>query len=1148
LFNFFSQFRKSNTPHMTTKKIIFLSFLGIFFIVHLPAQVIIDWNSQWSFFKGINDPVQTDTSWKNLEFDSAQWPKGYAPFWYGDGYGGTQLTDMQENYSALYIRNEFWLDDTTSIDELKISVDYDDGFVLWINGKLILQKNAHQNYSYNQFVPENHESGTIETYTFLKNELNLVNGINIIALQGFNASFSSSDFHLNARIEGIKRLPETDQVNINIPSGFYAQNFSVLINSLQTGDTIRYTLDGSDPRYSTKYIHATAPVNVLIDPNSNLAGRGKTGGVVLRASKFKTGFDPGKPVTRNYIFIEKVIAQGQPGGSWPSFNVNGQVLDYPMDTRVTSNPSYSSLMDDALLDIPTISVTTDPDHLFHSQTGIYVNAKYRGSAWERPANIELIYPDGTPGFNIDAGIRIRGGWSRHPEFAKHAFRIFFRSDYGEGRLRYPLFGKEGTDRFDKIDLRTSQNYSWSKGGWEGQHNTMNRDVFSRDTQGAMGQPYTRSRYYHLYLNGLYWGIFQTQERAEASFAASYLGGKSEDYDVVKVDVGDDWNLYEIEATDGTTDAWYEVWQLCQQGFSSNTNYFKLAGKKLSGETDTTMKVLVDIDNLIDYMLIIFYGGNFDSPVSKFSGDRNPNNFFAIYNRANLRDGFKFLVHDAEHSLLPDAVNPGSGLYENRVNIGSTGQMNVTSFSKFHPQWLHHKLTANKEYRLRFADRVHLHFHQNGVFQPDSSKNRFRRTSDQLNLAIIAESARWGDMYVGNPRTKNDDWLPAVNNVLNNFFPYRTAIVLNQLADENLHIANLKPPVVKKDGTILHRSSVSVDEKVTVLIQNPNTNGTIYYTLNGTDPRAVGGSLSGSALSAGNSASIEVFPGSTLKSRILNSSEWSALQEIYFSDGSLLSKLKITELHYHPADQGFVDGKDLEFIELKNIGTRTLDISGIAFTEGIAFTFPQGTYLSPKEFTVIASNKEAFTEFYAFMPDFAFTGNLSNSGEKIVLSSSRNDTIFSFTYSDKLPWPVEADGVGYSLVSSETNPTGDPGSHLYWVRSKNKYGSPFKDDDSSLISSIPVSPDVESNINMKLFPNPAGSDIRINFTLDRSEMVELSLYDLNGRLISLLNHEFMPAGSHQKEAHLESLGIGAGVYVVVARSNSFFSTRKLIYQD
>ena len=105
------------------------------------------------------------------------------------------------------------------------------------------------------------------------------------------------------------------------------------------------------------------------------------------------------------------------------------------------------------------------------------------------------------------GLRIRGGYSRSNGNPKHAFRLFFRNEYGAGKLEFPLFGDEGVDTFDGFDLRTTQNYSWSFDG-SGQ-NTFLRDVFSRDVQRELGQPYTRSRYYHLYINGQYWGLYQT---------------------------------------------------------------------------------------------------------------------------------------------------------------------------------------------------------------------------------------------------------------------------------------------------------------------------------------------------------------------------------------------------------------------------------------------------------------------------------------------------------------------------------------------------------------------------------------------------------------------------------------------------------------
>ena len=174
-----------------------------------------------------------------------------------------------------------------------------------------------------------------------------------------------------------------------------------------------------------------------------------------------------------------------------------------------------------------------------------------GRAWERPVSVELINPDGSEGFQIDAGLRIRGGYSVSGGNPKHAFRLFFRDEYGQAKLKFPLFGDEGADEFDHVDLRCSQNYSWA---FEGNpQNTDVRDVFSRDVQGETGQPYTRSRYYHLYINGQYWGLFQTEERSEASFGESYMGGNKEDYDVVSSNCSADdrWSLPMATVTPST---------------------------------------------------------------------------------------------------------------------------------------------------------------------------------------------------------------------------------------------------------------------------------------------------------------------------------------------------------------------------------------------------------------------------------------------------------------------------------------------------------------------------------------------------------------------------------------------------------------------
>ncbi len=153
----------------------------------------------------------------------------------------------------------------------------------------------------------------------------------------------------------------------------------------------------------------------------------------------------------------------------------------------------------------------------------------------KTASFELLNPDGSPGFQVNAGIRIRGGYSRSNDNPKHSFRIFFRGSYGDSTLEYPIAGPNATSSFKKIDLRTAQNYSWSFFG-DGSNNFV-VDVFNRLSQQAMGMPSTSGEWYHLYLNGQYWGLFETQERSEADFASTYFGGIPANYDVIKAEAG-----------------------------------------------------------------------------------------------------------------------------------------------------------------------------------------------------------------------------------------------------------------------------------------------------------------------------------------------------------------------------------------------------------------------------------------------------------------------------------------------------------------------------------------------------------------------------------------------------------------------------------
>jgi hypothetical protein len=157
----------------------------------------------------------------------------------------------------------------------------------------------------------------------------------------------------------------------------------------------------------------------------------------------------------------------------------------------------------------------------------------------------------------------------------------------------------------------------------------------------------------------------------------------------------------------------------------------------------------------------------------------------------------------------------------------------------------------------------------------------------------------------------------------------------------------------------------------------------------------------------------------------------------------LLDLRITEVHYNPLDEGDVDGNDFEFVEIKNTGTSALDLSEVGFTEGIEFTFEKGTTLGSKEHLVLASIPARFQSRYGFAPHGAYTGQLSNSGETLVLMDLGSRTVIdSVTWSDEDGWPGGADGGGYSLVplTASADDQARP-----WRLSFRLHGSPGADD-------------------------------------------------------------------------------------------------------
>lgn len=967
-------------------------------------------------------------------------------------------TDLQSRMfginASAFVRLPFLISEVDLINDLTLRVRYNDGFIAYLNGVKILERNAPINPNWNSAatVIRNIGETIIPEVIDISDFLSLLStGTNLLSFQILNSSATNGNLLLQPELLAtsvmvtnrawlVEATPglindseyyygEVAGTKFNVDRGFFENPFELEITTSTAEAQIYYSFDCSEPGPDKGLIY-TGPILI-------------TNTTVVRARAFKPGFKPTKIDTHTYIFLSDVIYQA---AGWdattnnvppPYFPVSWGInrVDYGMDPVVVSKYPLSKWKE-ALTQIPSMSVVTEMENLFNPNIGIYANASGHGIQWERPASIELLDPTNSiPGrFQAPCGLRIRGGYSRNPDFVKHSLRVFFRREYGLGRLHYPLFENEGADEFDCFDLRTSQNYAWPRETSydTGKHDTMVREVFCRETLGAMGQPYRRSRYYHLYLNGQYWGLFETDERPEASYGEIYFGGKKEDYDVVKC--ANHIGNFVTELTDGNLIAWSNLWTMCLSMLdnSSNSNYFRILGCNPDGTRNPTLPVMIDVDNLIDYMLDIFYSGDGDATLSAFLSNTRPNNWFGMKNRNNPDMGFIFFNSDCEHTLgAPSWQVDRTGPW---MNISGS---NVRNFTYSNPQYFHEELMLNAEYRMRFADHIQKHFFNKGALTYQAATNRFVNKASQINKAIWAYEARWGNRNPSRVRYTSTDWTNMINQILTTIFPTRTDIVLQQLKTDGLY------PSISAPNLSMYGGLVSQGYQLTLSHSNPS--GIMYYTTDGTDPRLVGGVVSSNAISY--TAPFVINNSMRLKTRVFSAGNWSALVEADFVVPGTI-QLLATELMYHPTavssaeyQAGFTNADDFEYIELYNPTDFTENLAGLMFSDGISFTFTSGI-IAPYQRILLVKNISAFTFRYGEKTNIVgeYQGNLRNSGERIRLEDSLGNTIFDFSYSDS--WYPITDGFGFSLcLGSESVSQSELNQKSSWKISSNINGNP-----------------------------------------------------------------------------------------------------------
>jgi len=639
-----------------------------------------------------------------------------------------------------------------------------------------------------------------------------------------------------------------EPVQFSVAPGFHGSGQSVGLGTATAGATIRYTLDGSEPTETNGITGTSVSVS-----NSR----------ALRARAFRADLLPSEVTTGTYLINEPVARRSVAAvclagdeqrsfyrpygvlaigdGAWTNFVAPAPTGNNGVWTQTGATPgSAVNLMS-------------------------YNNPIHRGKFTERVTNLEVLYPDSSPGPNVSFGLRVAGSaharpryrlnnqnrlpganpgpndgsWSATDFTQKPSFNLFFRGDYSDD-LEWPLFPGSPVSTFHSMRMRAGKNDV---------SNPFIEDEYMRRLFTNTGQVGSRGIINTVYVNGVYKGYYNLCEHLrEKYFQQQY--NSSAAWDVRQVTV--------IASGDGLA-------------FQEMITYLRNNPQNVLANYQG-MTQRLDMVNFIDYLLTNIVG---------VTGDWPHNNFVCSRERS-AAGRHRYHLWDAEGAFGDFSGNVRTNMFV----TGTTGSI-VTA----NPNGaglgegiriLYTLLRDSSEFRMLFADRIQKHFFNGGCF-----------TEAQMLAEWNAMKAEFAPLIA--PAAINDRVTPWFNGV-GNATRYTTGGVTNTPSRRNVlftghtddtvggvfvpgHFVSeglwpaTQAPVFSNGGGIIATPPLSLG------ITNPNGSGTVYYTLDGSDPRAPGGTAQGMVYAG----EIPINSSRTVKARVLGSGgEWSPLGEADFT--------------------------------------------------------------------------------------------------------------------------------------------------------------------------------------------------------------------------------------------------------------------------
>jgi hypothetical protein len=1061
-------------------------------------ETIIRRGDTWKYRLGDSEPP---ADWNSLEFNDSGWSAGESGFGYGDGDDNTLVYQTL----SLYARKSFLLEDTSIIRSAILSIDFDDAFVAYLNGREIARSHIGipGNPPAHDDTGDIHEAGIYrgldpEQFT-VENSL-LEEGINLLAIQVHNAEWESSDLTLipyftlvldESPESPVGSPPELSYPGSELHSSFkLSSSGEVLILSDSSGnilDSLGFGAIPADISYGRK---AGDPASWLYFEDPTPGGPNGTEGI----EEIAQGEVLFSPPVKFFNGSMTAALSGGPSdgvirytldGSEPtgSSEVYGEPLQITSSTVIrarifvdgqlpgrTSSYNYISRDDFDADNMPVIAISTDPDQLYDRDDGLFLNAENR--ELEKPVHVEFIESDGSVGFSIDAGLKIFGnepGGGYH----QHKLSIFARSKYGYGSIDYHLFPDKPIESFEAIILRNPINEMWDV-------------IASRliDEEAVANQSYRPSI---VFINGEYWGTKFIREKINEHFVASNFGVDPDSVDV-------------IMGIESPVEYYNEEWPIAGDLENYKEMIHWLIDHDLSDSSNYEfISTWIDIHNFISYQVSEIYYGNIDWPGNnmKWWRERTGNGVW------------RWILFDVDAGM--GAWEPSS--YNSMLH--ATEEDGPEQWPN--PPWstfLLRKLLENQSFRDQFVMR------SLDLLNTDFTEERLNREIDvvvrETEGEIRNHTQRWEGTYTR--------WTNDIEDI-RYWAKYRATRVRTHIRD---YFELGKTRDLALDQYPRNGGQIRMNSK---LLEHFPFEGKYIeeFPLELEAIPAYGYRFTGWEGMEHTNREVSMMMDQSMQvTALFEPEEW-------------YEPVVINEINYRSSpDQNAGD-----WVEIVNNGSETMVLDNWVLKDSDdthIFSFPIGISLMPGEYLVVCRDMGLFYSIHPGVTNYigSMEFGLSGGGEMVRLFNSNGQLIDWVEYDDFTPWPMEADGKGGTLALN--HPDLDNSVARNWFASASG-GTPGRE--NSVTGPTGIEP---ATIKMQVsepWPNPFKERTTLVYQLDEEDHIRVSVYDIQGRLIEVLVDERLQAGEYSTQWNRRVHA--PGIYLLRIESGGINIVKKLVTQ-